>query len=352
MNILSALDLVSKLAVFVLWLSHRCCSVLWPSHRLCSMAVLCRRYLKMRMLNASNGCFDLICRNEDMSDLLDMLYTLDRPFIIPDRWWICLSVFCSLALWLEPDIYQCIAPAVVEIEHHQDYQIPRIFSESSSSVTSERSMGGQASGQFQAHEETIEPRCYLPNTAFKCPSGKFILVQDIEEGEQLVAFDSQGRQSITRVLRNILYPKNRRDPFTIVIIKTAQGNFLLSSSHRVPVKRNDQVITRTASALAEGEFVQVGSKWLPVLSKTPQRRKVDLYMIATANQCVLEAFPVPFYGLQTFTDAAFDEHAVGTDTPHDEPSADLNSTELLHLIGCSNISVQDLTDAQPSSYED
>jgi hypothetical protein len=244
-------------------------------------------------------------------------------------------------------LQRSLAEAVVELKQHREWQLPRRFSDSSSSTTSDNP---GSSGSLN----TCEPRCYLPNTAFKCPSGELILVQDIKQDQELVAFNSDSMSIITRVVKVTKYPKHTRHPFTIVIIKTAQGSFLLSESHCVPVKINEQVVSRQASELTSGEFVQVGSKWLPVLNKLEQRKKLDLFMITTANPCALEAFPIPVYGLHTFTDYTVDlaEDLVGENTTQQQPRADVSATDLLHLIGCSNVSVQDLTNASPSSYED
>lgn len=151
--------------------------------------------------------------------------------------------------------------------------------------------------QPQSRAEVAEisgaaPKCYLPNTGFKSPTGHLLLVKFLKEGDEVLLHD----KTVARVSRIVPYPRSK-EPYELTVLKTSQGNFEVSSSHRITV--SDMSSTRRAHELHVGDHVFVGGKRAPLLQVIKKTARTDLYMISFEPDGPVEAFPISGWGLQT-----------------------------------------------------
>jgi hypothetical protein len=146
--------------------------------------------------------------------------------------------------------------------------------------------------------DASSPKCYLPNTGFKGPDGNLLVVQHLRVGD--IVKLSDGRQA--RVVSITPYKMDKKIPYELCMLATAQGTFEVSSTHRIVVPGGE----RRADQLKDGDEILVGSKRRKLIKVTEKLAPTDLYEVGFDPDGHVEAFPVPTFGIQTLGEPSDD----------------------------------------------
>lgn len=136
--------------------------------------------------------------------------------------------------------------------------------------------------------------CFLPRTAFKCTSGNLLLVDNLQEGQQVLAADGSPAL-VRRVLRH------EHQKYHIVELVTRLGSFKVSACHRIPLVGQDEALSveKRAGELIAGEQVRMGTRGLRLTKVTHLQMWTELFSVCFDQDQSVEAFIAPHLGMQT-----------------------------------------------------
>lgn len=178
-------------------------------------------------------------------------------------------------------------------------------------------------------EASSSVKCFLRDTAFPTPDGHLLLVQNIKVGDK-VKLSNEEEARVAFVKQH----KSTKKKQLLVELVTCQGIFRVSEGHRVAVCMHESSPEeKFAEQLVVGDQVIVGSKARPLTKVRHLKERTELWMVGFEPDGLLEIFPMPPWGMQTWGTAQ-------------------TGPDLLRLVGIPNVSELDLIDAMPSDYDD